>query len=107
MTRVLSMRGWRSICFGAASIGLAAALVCAAVAEHRPQPAEGQAVQLRRPVAAGFLDDGRTLCVGNQRSGTVSLVDVPRARILGETAVGKHLADLVVTPDRKHVLAVD
>ncbi len=62
---------------------------------------------LRRPVAAAFLDDGRTLCVANQRSGTVSLVDVRQGHAVGEVAVGKHLTDLAVLPDRKHVLVVD
>lgn len=68
---------------------------------HRP------ATQLRRPVAAAFLRDGQTLCVANQRSGTLSLVDVPQGQLLGETAIGKHLNDLAVLPDGKQVLTVD
>jgi mono/diheme cytochrome c family protein len=63
--------------------------------------------RLRRPVAGAFLDDGRTLCVANQRSGTVSLVDVKQREVREETAAGRHLADLAVLPDRKHVIVVD
>jgi DNA-binding beta-propeller fold protein YncE len=68
---------------------------------------QGSPAPLRRPVAAAFLADGRTLCVANQRSGSVTLVDVSRSRLLGEWAVGRHLTDLAVLPDRKHILVVD
>lgn len=85
---------------------LALSLVCAAVADSQRLPAKSE-LRLRRPVAAAFLRDGTTLCVANQCSGTVSLVDVPHERILGETAVGKHLTDLAVLPDGKNILLVD
>jgi YVTN family beta-propeller protein len=65
------------------------------------------AAQLRRPVAAAFLDDGRTLCVANHRSGTVSVVDVPDARVREEVPVGQRLTDLAVLPDHRHLLVVD
>src|SRR5947209_10436972 len=50
--------------------------------------------QLRRPVAAAFLADGHTLCVANERSGTLSLVDVRRWTLAGELSVGQHLTSL-------------
>jgi DNA-binding beta-propeller fold protein YncE/mono/diheme cytochrome c family protein len=58
-------------------------------------------------VAAAFLADGQTLCVANQRSGSISLVDVSRARLSPELVVGSHLTGLAVLPDHKHVLGVD
>src|SRR5262245_44089435 len=63
--------------------------------------------RLRRPVAAALLADGQTLCVANQRSGTISLVDLPKGRSRDEIAVGRHPTDLAVTPDRGQVLVVD
>jgi DNA-binding beta-propeller fold protein YncE len=58
-------------------------------------------------VAAALLAGGTTLCVANQRSGTVSLVDLRPSQPRDEVAVGQHLTDLAVLPDRKHVLVVD
>ena len=49
---------------------------CWASADQGSAP-PAHATRLRRPVAAAFLDDGHTLCVANQRSGSVSLVDLP------------------------------
>jgi DNA-binding beta-propeller fold protein YncE/mono/diheme cytochrome c family protein len=63
--------------------------------------------RIRRPVAAAFLADGQTLCVANQRSGSVSLVDMHQARLRGEFVVGQHLTALAVLSDRKHALVVD
>jgi DNA-binding beta-propeller fold protein YncE len=63
--------------------------------------------RLRRPVAAVLLADGHTLCVANQRSGTLSLVDLARPRLLGEYAAGAHLTALAALPDRKHLLVLD
>jgi DNA-binding beta-propeller fold protein YncE len=63
--------------------------------------------RLRHPIAAAYLADGRTLCVANRRRGTVSLVDVPRSAVIGETAVGQRLSDLAVHPDGKHLLVTD
>jgi cytochrome c peroxidase len=91
---------------GTAIVGLAAVLCCAVRAQRDPREAEPPA-RLRRPVAAAFLDEGRTLCVANQRSGTLSLVELGQGRVLEEVRAGKHLNDLAVLPDRKHVLVVD
>jgi DNA-binding beta-propeller fold protein YncE len=84
------------------ALGLAASVSWVAVADPGTPPA-----RLRRPVSAAFLDDGRTLCVANQRSGTISLIDVTVPRVVGEVGVGRHLTGLVALPDRKHLLAID
>jgi YVTN family beta-propeller protein len=76
------------------------------VAGQPAPPSLSQAVRFRRPVAAAFLGDD-TLCVANQRSGSVSLVDVHEGRVRDEVAVGRRPAGLAVLPDRKHVLVVD
>lgn len=62
---------------------------------------------LRRPVAAGFLADGNTLCVTSRRAGSVALVDVGQGRVQQECSVGQRLAGCAVLPDRRHVLVVD
>ncbi len=85
--------------------GLAGVAAWVALAAHGSPPTP--VAQLRRPVAAAFLDAGQTLCVANHRSGTVMLVDVVRGRVRGEWAVGERLSGLAVLPDHRHVLTVD
>ncbi len=95
------MTGKRSALVGAsAACLLAAATWVAGTGQDAPR------VRLRRPVAAAYLADG-ILCVANQRSGTVSLVDVRRKQVRGEFAVGEQLAGLAALPDGRQVLAVD
>jgi DNA-binding beta-propeller fold protein YncE len=53
------------------------------------------------------VDDGQTVCVAQQRSGTLALVDLRQRRVVAETPVGKRLADVAVMPNCKHVLTVD
>ena len=93
--------------FGIVAVGLAVSFACVVVADHGSSAPAPSAARLRHPVAATFLDDGRTLCIANQRSGTLTLVDVQRERVRDELAVGEHLSDLAVLPGRKHALAVD
>jgi YVTN family beta-propeller protein len=62
---------------------------------------------LRRPVALALADDGRWLFTANRRAGTVSVIDTAAARTVAEASVGGRLADLVITPDGNHLLAVD
>ncbi len=68
---------------------------------------QAQTAHLRRPVAAAFLPDGRTLCLANQRSGTISLVDLAASRVLDEFPAGQRLTGLAVLPDGKHLLVTD
>src|SRR5262249_20380687 len=69
-------------------------------------PGDPSLARLRRPVDAAFLPDG-TLCVANQRTGTLSLVDLPGRRVVAEVAVGGRLAALAPLPDRQHPLVAD
>jgi YVTN family beta-propeller protein len=62
---------------------------------------------LRRPVALVLADDGKWLFTANQRSGSVSVVDVAAGRTIGEVRVGGRLSDLAATPDGTRLLAVD
>ena len=39
------------------------------------------------------------MLVANERSGTVSIVDIPGRKVIREFPVGKHLSDLVAVPD--------
>ena len=61
--------------------------------------------KLRYPVALATATD--RLYAGCSRSGTVSVVDTRRNQVLGEVEVGQRLADLVILPDQRHLLAVD
>ncbi len=82
---------------------LAASASWVAVAEPGAPPA----TRLRHPVGAALLADGHTLCVANQRGGSVSLVDLSGPRVVGEVEVGRHLSGIASLPDGKHLLAVD
>src|SRR5262249_36643314 len=61
----------------------------------------------RRPVALALADDSRWLFAANRRAGTVSVIDTAAAKSVAEMSVGGQLADLVITPDGGHLLAVD
>ncbi len=98
--------GLRSACLGMAA-GFAVFTCCLVAADPGSQPPLLREASLRRPSAAAFLDDDRTLCVANQRSGTVSLVDVRQGQVRAEVTAGGHLTDLAATPDRKHILVLD
>src|SRR5437870_808822 len=63
--------------------------------------------RVRRPVALALADGGAWLYVANQRSGSISVIDTRRQQPADEHQVGRQLADLVATPDGKHLLAVD
>src|SRR5690606_24257781 len=49
----------------------------------------------RRPVAAVLTDDGRSLCVANHASGTLSLIDLETRRVVNEQKIGRQLSDLI------------
>jgi mono/diheme cytochrome c family protein len=62
---------------------------------------------LRRPIAAAWLDENRILAVANQKSGSISIVDIEKRKVLGEFAVGERLADVASLPADGWLLAVD
>jgi YVTN family beta-propeller protein len=61
----------------------------------------------RRPVAVALTDEGRWLFVANQRSGSVSVVNVVSHKVVNEVNVGKKLSDLAITSDGTRLVAVD
>lgn len=61
--------------------------------------------QLRYPVAAIRLEE-QMLALANERSGTISLVDMERGSVVGETRAGKRLSALAVTA-RGFILSAD
>ncbi len=63
--------------------------------------------RLRQPVALVCIEGGKTLLVANQRSGSVSIVDIMARRITAECEVGHGLADIAMLPGDKQLLAVD
>src|SRR5438132_420395 len=65
----------------AAVLAVAGCIACftswTMLAGQRPPNPPSLATQLRRPVAAAYLDDDTTLCVAPQRSGSLSLLALP------------------------------
>jgi YVTN family beta-propeller protein len=72
----------------------------------RPAQAENKG-NLCRPVALALADNDRWLLVANQRAGSVTVIDTAARKITAEFPVSRKLADLALTPDGRHVLAVD
>jgi YVTN family beta-propeller protein len=68
-------------------------------------PADGR--RLRRPVALALVDGGKRLFVANRRTGSVSVIDMGKARAVAEVPVGRGLADVAATPDGRWLLAAD
>ena len=62
---------------------------------------------LRRPVAAAWLEESKLLAVANQRSGSISIVDIEMHKVLAEVAVGERLADVAALGADGWLLAVD
>jgi cytochrome c peroxidase len=53
------------------------------------------APRLRYPIALAFADNGRLLLAANERSGSISIVQMSPPRVVAECPIGKHLSDLV------------
>ena len=68
---------------------------------------ENLSTQFRRPVAMAVSNDGTLLAVANQRSGTISLLNLQEKTIVLEAPVGKRLSDLIATPDARRFLATE
>lgn len=62
---------------------------------------------LRRPIASAWLIEGKLLAVANQRSGSISIVDIEKRKVLKEAPVGERLADVAALPSEGWLLAVD
>ena len=60
----------------------------------------------RRPVALAWTGNG-LLAVANRDAGSVSLIDVVKRKVVGETVVGKKLTDLVALPGGRFLLVTD
>jgi cytochrome c peroxidase len=54
-----------------------------------------------------LADQDRWLFVANRDTGSISVVDTRALKSIGEVPVGRKLADLAITPDAKHLVAVD
>jgi cytochrome c peroxidase len=94
----------RWLAAGAMAAGLAVVSCVSGYKAHTKEPA---IARLRRPVAMALAENGKWLFVANRASGTVSVIDAEKSRVVGETEVGRGLSDLSPTPDEKHLLAVD
>ncbi len=106
----------RFVLFGAiAALALGRALLSGPAAGARPEwndaaGADDRAVlerALRRPIALAQSKDGRWLFVANQRSGSISVIDLPNMRVEVELVVGRRLADLAISDDGANLVAVD
>lgn len=69
--------------------------------------AQPLATQLRRPVALVVSQDASRAYVANQRSGTISIVDLNAKTVLAEQQIGKELSHLVAVPQMNALLATD
>jgi YVTN family beta-propeller protein len=58
-------------------------------------------------VALALAGDGRWLFVANRASGSISVIDTRRRRVVAEVPGGRKLSDLAVTQDGGYLLAAD
>lgn len=61
----------------------------------------------RQPVAVVLAEDPPLAWVANQRSGTVSTLDLDAGVVVGELAVGRSVSDLAAVPRTNFLLATD
>lgn len=61
--------------------------------------------QWRRPIALALVE--QRLYVANWMSGTVSIIEPTRRKVLQEVTIGKRLSDLKPIPDSQFLLALD
>lgn len=94
------VRGLRLTVLTFLCLGLGGAILAADV-PLKDQP------HLRRPIASAWLDEGKLLAVANQRSGSVSIVDLEKRKVLTEAPAGERLADVASLPFEGWLLAVD
>jgi YVTN family beta-propeller protein len=100
--------GLRGLSVGTLVTSLALATSFSANKADTPVDNKGSAKAcLRRPVALALAENSKWLFVANRGTGTVSVIDTRKGRVIGETDVGRALADISLTPDEKHLLAVD
>jgi hypothetical protein len=62
---------------------------------------------LRRPVAAAWIEPDRLLAVANQQSGSISIVDFPKRKVLDEIAIGERLSDMAADPKGRWLITID
>lgn len=75
-------------------VGLAGTLL----SPRKGEPAAARQAVPRHPAALA-VQGGHWLYVANERSGTISTIDLAAKRVAGETAVGRRLADLIALPN--------
>ncbi|MCE9604950.1 MAG: cytochrome C peroxidase [Planctomycetia bacterium] len=61
---------------------------------RQPKEASSPAARFRKPIALAWVESGRLLAVANARTGSISLVDVERKLVVGETEIASRLTDL-------------
>ncbi len=88
-------------------LGIAFLLPISAQAAESRSENLADAKQLRRPVAAALVDEGRILAVANERSGSISFIDVEQGMVREELAVGKRLTDIATVGNGQRLLVVD
>ncbi len=62
---------------------------------------------LRGPIAIEFLGENQIACTANQKSGSLSLIDVENRRVIFEETIGGTLEDLAFCVAQRMVLVVD
>jgi hypothetical protein len=89
------------LCILAGALGLAAVSLPAGSLAGEEFPA-----RLRYPVAAVWLD-ARTVVTANERSGSLSLVDLDRGRVRAEIPIGGRPVGLATTGDGNTLFVID
>lgn len=81
-------------------------LLIVATANVHPMWAGDAEARFRQPAAIAVID-GEHVVTANLRSGSVTLLKPLQKQIIGETAVGKSLSDIIKLPGQSLLLATD
>ncbi|HEX3450461.1 MAG TPA: cytochrome c peroxidase [Isosphaeraceae bacterium] len=77
------------------------------IAGDTPVDTDPLANRMRQPVALAIAEDGKSLFVANRRSGSLSVIDTTRRKVVAEHDFGRGLADVAILAGGRHLLAVD
>ena len=105
------MRIWTFVSVKPTSMTAIALCVCASLATAgdgtQGSGPQQHVARLRYPAGIALADHGHLLLTANQRSGTVSIVDLTQARVRAEIPVGKSLSAIASIGDGDHFLVTD
>ncbi len=96
---------WRSLSGGLFFLGLTAWLFLEPNRSEADKSTPRLRTQLRRPVSLVVL--GENLLVGNQQSGSITVIERSTGKVIVEHEIARSIADMVLLPNSQSLLVQD